>query len=279
MRTQLAFGLNVFLLTASIACAAQGAASPGPADPYPSTAAETVTPLDANKIGRAADKRNDYAEALRWFQLAANAGLARAQYNVGLYYQRGLGVQRNYPEAAKWLSMAAHQGFAPAQYSFGAMIETVARSSDEIDMAKSWYRKAAAQGDADAAKALSDLQRKTQQSSRALDAMGPRATSSLHRTLTADLIQFDQVSVDEAASFRSLVVRTEVCMYDGAMAMLRNGSRDRDLIGAFQLRTCPGPLIHFMGVTMRNPVPKDRAVAFINDMADAQLNRAVASGK
>ena len=82
MHAQLAVGLYVLVCSASIAGAAQGTASPKPLQPIPSASAEKVTALDANELGRAAHQRKDYAEALRWFHVAANAGLAKAQYNV-----------------------------------------------------------------------------------------------------------------------------------------------------------------------------------------------------
>ena len=35
----------------------------------------------------------DYAEAVKWFQLAANQGLAEAQNNLGVMYAQGQGVR------------------------------------------------------------------------------------------------------------------------------------------------------------------------------------------
>jgi TPR repeat protein len=49
----------------------------------------------------------DYAEALKWFRLAAAQGIAQAQLMVGLMYSMGQGVPQDFVEAHKWLNLAA----------------------------------------------------------------------------------------------------------------------------------------------------------------------------
>ena len=61
----------------------------------------------------------DYAEAIKWFVLAAERGDANAQYNLGLYYANGRGVPQDDAEAVKWFRKAAEQGDASAQYNLG----------------------------------------------------------------------------------------------------------------------------------------------------------------
>ena len=56
-----------------------------------------------------------YAEAIKWYGLAAERGLVRAQYHLGLLYAIGEGVGRNHAIAAEWYRRAAGQGYAPAQ--------------------------------------------------------------------------------------------------------------------------------------------------------------------
>ena len=63
----------------------------------------------------------DYAEAVRWYRLAADQGLAEAQYNLGLMYDLGQGVPRDNAEAARWYRLAADQGDAEAQKNLGLM--------------------------------------------------------------------------------------------------------------------------------------------------------------
>ena len=41
----------------------------------------------------------DYAEAIRWYELAAAKGFAKAQVNLGEMYENGLGVQQDFLKA------------------------------------------------------------------------------------------------------------------------------------------------------------------------------------
>ena len=59
--------------------------------------------LDAYKSG-------DYATALREWSLLAEQGYSGAQYNLGKMYKDGLGVPEDYAEAARWYRLAAEQG-------------------------------------------------------------------------------------------------------------------------------------------------------------------------
>jgi uncharacterized protein len=63
----------------------------------------------------------DPAEAIKWYRKAANQGLQVAQHFLGMAYWRGEGVQRDDAEAARWFARAAAQGFPQAQYILGLM--------------------------------------------------------------------------------------------------------------------------------------------------------------
>jgi TPR repeat protein len=52
----------------------------------------------------------DYAEAVKWYERAANDGYGEAQYHLASMYGRGMGVERNEDLAKKWLTAAAEQG-------------------------------------------------------------------------------------------------------------------------------------------------------------------------
>ena len=52
----------------------------------------------------------DYAEALKWFRLAAERGDPSAQYALGLMYQSGRGLSRDYILAHLWFDLSAAQG-------------------------------------------------------------------------------------------------------------------------------------------------------------------------
>jgi len=57
----------------------------------------------------------NYAEAVGWFQKAADQGVAKAQFNLGLMYGRGDGVKQSDAEARRWLKKAADQGVLEAK--------------------------------------------------------------------------------------------------------------------------------------------------------------------
>ncbi len=52
----------------------------------------------------------DLAEAVKWFRKAAEQGLPEAQHNLGICLSRGAGVEKNVAEGAMWLNSAAQQG-------------------------------------------------------------------------------------------------------------------------------------------------------------------------
>jgi hypothetical protein len=56
-----------------------------------------------------------------WFRKAAELGDAYAQFNLGLMYKKGEGIERDYAAAFKWLRQAAQQGLAFAQNHLGAL--------------------------------------------------------------------------------------------------------------------------------------------------------------
>ena len=58
----------------------------------------------------AAVKRRDYATALRLIRPLADQGDASAQYNLGVFYDNGLGVPQDKVSAYMWLNLAATQG-------------------------------------------------------------------------------------------------------------------------------------------------------------------------
>ena len=49
----------------------------------------------------------DYVEAVKWYQLAADQGYAKAQYNLGLMHANGRGVPQDFVPAHHWLDLAA----------------------------------------------------------------------------------------------------------------------------------------------------------------------------
>jgi TPR repeat protein len=58
----------------------------------------------------AALKRRDYATAVRLNRPLAEQGNANAQYNLGTFYDNGLGVPQDKVRAYMWFSLSAAQG-------------------------------------------------------------------------------------------------------------------------------------------------------------------------
>jgi TPR repeat protein len=58
----------------------------------------------------AAVKRRDYATAVRLIRPLAEQGDASAQYNLGVFYDNGLGVPQDHVRALMWLNLSAAQG-------------------------------------------------------------------------------------------------------------------------------------------------------------------------
>ena len=46
-------------------------------------------------------------------------GFAESQYNLGIAYEKGYGVEQSYSEAVYWYTKAAEQGNANAQNNLG----------------------------------------------------------------------------------------------------------------------------------------------------------------
>ncbi len=52
----------------------------------------------------------DFEASLKWFNIAANAGLVDAQYNLAVLYEKGQGAKSDLVEAYKWYSLAQKEG-------------------------------------------------------------------------------------------------------------------------------------------------------------------------
>jgi TPR repeat protein len=55
-------------------------------------------------------ENGDHTSAAKLFGFLAETGDKQAQYNYGVCYHNGIGVQKSYEEAARWYRKAANQG-------------------------------------------------------------------------------------------------------------------------------------------------------------------------
>ncbi|MBC54513.1 MAG: hypothetical protein CMQ34_11835 [Gammaproteobacteria bacterium] len=63
----------------------------------------------------------DYDTALAEFRRSAEEGLHLAQYNLGVMYYTGQGVQQSYDTAFYWMSQAADQGHLNSMFNLATM--------------------------------------------------------------------------------------------------------------------------------------------------------------
>ena len=94
----------------------------------------------------------DYAQAIEWYAKAADQNHRLAQFNLGLMYAHGQGVEKNDATAAMWIERAAQGGDAGAQFNLGERCGRYssqgadATASDSRIESYKWFKLAAAQG-------------------------------------------------------------------------------------------------------------------------------------
>ena len=97
----------------------------------------------------------DYKEAEKWWELAAEQGDGFAQYSLGLMH---------FKEAEKWMRLSAEQGNADAQFTLGLMhlgelgeTEDYPGETEDHKEAEKWIKLSAEQKNADAQCLLGDM--------------------------------------------------------------------------------------------------------------------------
>jgi TPR repeat protein len=98
--------------------------------------------------------KGDYQAAYEEWLPLAELGDAEAQYNLGVMYDEGAGVDQDLVCAASWYRKAAEQGFVDAQTNLGMMFYHGQGIERDHNQAARWFKLAASQGDQEAAKYL-----------------------------------------------------------------------------------------------------------------------------
>jgi TPR repeat protein len=112
---------------------------------------------------RRADKaylRGDYAKTAKELEGLANLGDPRAQYDLAVLYDNGLGVPQSDAEALRWYTRAADQGDARAQYNLGLMYMNGQGVEPNLVLAYYWVSLSVAHGNANASPARDYLTEK-----------------------------------------------------------------------------------------------------------------------
>ena len=108
---------------------------------------------------REAYYKDDYATAFMECAPLAKAGIAEAQFNLGVMYAEGEGVPKDAVQAVSWYRKAAEQGLARAQGNLGAMYSRGEGVPKDFVTAYMWRNLAAAQGDEIAKKGRDALEK------------------------------------------------------------------------------------------------------------------------
>ncbi len=101
--------------------------------------------IDLHNQGTEAFNNKDYDSAVSCWSRAADQGLAASQYQLGLCYLDGLGVQANEQQAFKLFKAAAKGGWADAQAQLGECYLYGIGTKQDDSEAFQWLGKAAKQ--------------------------------------------------------------------------------------------------------------------------------------
>jgi localization factor PodJL len=170
----------------------------------------------------------NFAEAAKWFDRAAQAGVVPAIFRLGTFYEKGLSVTKdvdtawryyvqaaergnakamhnlavldadgggkgaNYPSAAQWFRKAAERGIADSQFNLGILYARGIGVEQNLPEAFKWFSLAAAQGDADAGGKRDDVAKR-------LDPQSLAAAKLAIQTFTPERQPDDAVNVPAPA--------------------------------------------------------------------------------
>jgi len=93
--------------------------------------------------------KSDLSEAANWYKLAADRGLAPAQYRLANLFEKGTGVSRDLGKAVTYYKQAADQGNASAMHNLAVLYASGATGQPDYQAAVGWFSKAADYGVAD----------------------------------------------------------------------------------------------------------------------------------
>ena len=83
--------------------------------------------------------------AIVWYQKAAEQNYPAAQYNLGIQYLKGNGVEKDIAKAIPWYTRAAERGSADAQFNLAVCYDIGEGVSPDIETAVKFYKKSADQ--------------------------------------------------------------------------------------------------------------------------------------
>ena len=128
----------------------QAALPPGDAPPPPPVP-ETANPGEADyqqglKYYNGDGVEQNFGKAAQFFMKAGEAGHVGAQYNLGIMNYTGQTGGQDFTNAAKWFERAAAAGHTQAQYNLGFLYYEGKGVAQDLKTAFDWINRAAEQG-------------------------------------------------------------------------------------------------------------------------------------
>lgn len=149
-RVSLIAGVAVALMSSSPSFAVTAGSPPAATQ----TPQDVVDAAEAERRGFLAMRINQ-AQAMRWFEQAAQAGRPAAQWMLGRHYFDAKGEERDAARGLELIRAAAEQGLAPAQGFLGWLYFNGSDVERDPEEAFAWISAAARQEDLDALRLLS----------------------------------------------------------------------------------------------------------------------------
>jgi TPR repeat protein len=107
-------------------------------------AALSATAMAASlEDGNTAYVRGDYPNALEIYRALTEENDQRAEFNLGVMYEKGQGVLQDFAEAASWYLKAADQGYVWAQNNLGVLYQYGRGVPQDLVQAHMWFNLAA----------------------------------------------------------------------------------------------------------------------------------------
>ncbi|HEX9470746.1 MAG TPA: hypothetical protein VF957_14520, partial [Bradyrhizobium sp.] len=137
--------------------------------------------------------KKDVDIARRYYLQAAERGNAKAMHNLAVLDADGGGKGANYKNASEWFRKAADRGVADSQFNLGILYARGIGVEQNLAESFKWFSLAAVQGDADAGRKRDDIAKR-------LDAQSLAAAKLAIQTFTAEPQPEDAVNVATPAS-------------------------------------------------------------------------------
>ena len=91
----------------------------------------------------------NYEEAAKWYDRAAQAGVVPGMFRLGTLYEKGLGLKKDWEVARRYYMQAAERGNAKAMHNLAVLDADGGTRGANYKSASLWFRKAADRGVAD----------------------------------------------------------------------------------------------------------------------------------